>query len=195
MRWALLVMLVAGTATAKVVMIPVIARECSEAKTWDDVMKCVEAHGHAKVEKSLPHARLIRLTHEHEPQGGVYLFVETKGWQLGGMSEYAGELLGFDHPTLGRHSVYRYELGVSERVGDEVVIRREQVYCTGVGYRCTTVVTACDVLVGGKAIETFRGTVSFHQQHLRITGDRTHAGGECMQAEDVDVRFPDTEID
>jgi hypothetical protein len=195
MRWVCVLLLVTATASAKVIMIPAIARECSEQKTWGEVMKCAGEHGHAKLEKSLPHARLIRITHDHDEQSGLYLFVEAKGWRLGGMTEYAGELLGFDNPTLGTHGAYRYELGITERNGDNTVIRREQVYCGGVGYRCTTVVTACDVLVAGKAIETFRGTVSWHHDHLRIAGDRTHAGGECAQAEEVNVWFPETEID
>jgi len=48
MRRVCLLLLVAGTASARVIMIPVIARECSDEKTWGDVMKCVEPHGHAK---------------------------------------------------------------------------------------------------------------------------------------------------
>jgi len=198
MRRVCLLLLVAGTASARVIMIPVIARECSDEKTWGDVMKCVEPHGHAKLEKSLPHARLVRLTRERDENSGLYLFVENKGWQLGGMSEYAGELLGFDNPTFGGHAVYRYDMGITEHIGnsgEQTVIRHEQVYCTGTGYRCTTVMVACDVLAAGKAIETFRGTVSWHQRHLRIAGDRTHAGGECAQAEEVDLMFPETELD
>src|SRR4051812_36021230 len=115
MRWlGVLVLVVAGVASAKVVMIPVIARECREAKTWGDVMECVGPHGEAKVEKALPHARLVRVTRKTEPDeepasGGVYLYVEQSGWQLGGMVEYAGELLGFDNPTIGGHG--------GERVG------------------------------------------------------------------------------
>ena len=196
MRRLVLVVALCGVASAKVVMIPVIARECSDEKTWGDVMKCVEPHGHVKLEKSLPHARLVRVTRDHDDGSGLYLFVQAGSWQLGGMTEYAGELLGFDNPTVGGHGVYRYDIGTTEHTtSEQTLIRHVQVYCTGTGYRCTTVMVACDVLAAGKAIETFRGTVSWHQHHLRIAGDRTHAGAECEQAEEVDLWFPETELD
>ena len=167
-------------------MIPVIARECSEAATWADARACLEKHGIVKVEKTLPHARLVRLTHKDDPgPGGLYLFVETKGWQLGGMVEYAGELLGFDHPRFGTHRVYHFELGSVEHSGASLVQQRQQVFCTGTGYRCTIVLSACDVLVAGKAVASFRGTVTWQKDHLHVAGDRAHAGDACEQAADV----------
>jgi len=195
MRSLVVLLLLTGVASAKVVMIPVIARECSVEKTWDDVVTCVGRYGAVKIEKTLPHAKLVRVARKSdagdEPeQGGVYLFVEQNGWQLGGMMDYAGEVLSLDNPTLGTHGVYRFELGSAEDEADWIIRQRQQVYCTGTGYRCTTVDVACDKLVGGKAIETFRGTVSWQKDHLHIAGDRSHAGDTCRERDDVELFFP-----
>src|SRR6185312_6688778 len=103
--------------------------------------------------------------------------------------------LDFSRITLGKHDVVRIDLGSTARDEDRIVQRHEQLYCTGTGYRCSGVVIACDVLVAGKALETFRGTVSWKNNALHVAGDRSRAHNECEQAEDVPVYFPDTEIE
>jgi hypothetical protein len=196
MRWALALLLVGGAARARVIRVPEIVSACPSAATWDDIRACVDKHGHSTLAQSLPHARLIRVAHKGEKRTDLVLFLEDKGWRLGGLSEDAGELLGFEHVTLGKHDAYRIDLGRTDR-GDEATIvqRHEQLYCTGSGYRCWAVTIACDVLVGGKATETFRGTVTWKNNQLHVTGDRSRARGECEQAEDVQLYFPDSEID
>jgi len=196
-------LVVAATASARVVRIPAIARECRGDLAWSDVMKCTGTYGDAKLAKTLPHARVVHLAgHEGDKPSapGVYLFVEAKGtWQLGGMYEGEVSVLGLERVTLGSHTAYRIDIAASDHTQvslDDVTttpalyVRREQLYCAGVGYHCTTVMTSCDVLVGGKAVATFRGTVTSKDTTLHIAGDRTHAGSECDQAEDVPVYFP-----
>lgn len=189
MRWALALLLVAGTATARVVRVPAIVSECSTEPTWDDIRACVDQQGRSTIAQSLPHARLLRVAHEGDKHTDLALFVETKGWRLAGLDEDAGELLDFQRITLGTREAYRIDLGSSEHDEDRIIQRHEQRYCTGAGYRCSSVMIACDMLVGGKAIATFRGTVTWQDDHLHVAGDRTRAGDECEQPADVPVYF------
>ena len=205
MRWPLAcVLVVAATASARVVRIPQVASECHENATWGDVMTCVGRFGDARLARSLPHAKLVRVTRrsgDHPDAPGMYLFVEEHGrWGLGGMYEGEAELLGFDRTTLGTHGIYRFEIGLSEHTdvalddvatAPAVIVLHDQVYCGGTGYHCSTIVAACDVLVAGKAVATFRGTVTWKNDALHVAGDRTHVGNNCQQREDVPVYFRD----
>lgn len=202
MRWLLAcTLLVAATASARVIRLPMVVEECGADLTSEQVLTCTRKFGDAKVERTLPHAQLIRIAkHDTSPNApGYYLFLEDRGkWQIGGMRDGDGELFGFDSVKLGPHTAYHFELGASERTEvsldditstPAVLVRREQIYCGGTGYRCSVVMTACDVLVGGKAIATFRGTVSWKNDMLHVAGDRTQARGECGQEADVPVYF------
>lgn len=191
----------AGVASARVITIPAVARECSEEPTWEDVATCAAKFGAVTIERTLPHARLVRITGANDGMRGIYLFVERgTAWRLGGMYEAPALVLGLDTVSIGTRSVYRVELGITEHedVGlDEtttahaVTVRHEQMYCGGVGWRCSTVMTSCDVLVAGKARWTFRGRVSWKNGSLLVKGDRSHAGAECEQAEVVPLLFQD----
>jgi hypothetical protein len=206
MRWVLACMLVVtATASARVIRVPAIARACDGNRSWSDVLKCTGTYGDAKLAKALPHARVVHIPgrRDDKPSApGVYLFVEEHGaWHLGGLYEGEAEVLGLARVTLGSHAAYRVDLGDSLHMQmsvDDVTstpavyVRREQLYCSGLGYSCSTVMTACDVLVGGKAIATFRGTVTSKDTTLHIAGDRTRAGRDCDQPEEVPVYFPST---
>lgn len=202
MRWLLAcVLLVAATASARVIRLPRVVEECGSDLTSEQVLTCTQKFGDAKVERTLPHAQLVRIPkRDTSPTApGYYLFIEDHGkWQIAGMREGSGELFGFDSVKLGTHTAYHFELGISDRTeislddittSPAVLVRREQVYCGDTGYRCSIVMTACDVLVGGKAIATFRGTVTWKNDMLHIAGDRAQARGECAQEEDVPVYF------
>jgi len=201
MRWLPVCLLVgAATASARVVRLPAIVEYCGSEMTSDEVLACTRKLGDAKIERTLPHARLVRIPkRDRSPNApGFYVFVEAHGrWHLAGIREGDGELFGFDAPKLGTHTAYHFELGMSDHIdisldgitsSPAVYVRREQVYC-GEGWRCSVVMTSCDVLVAGKAVSTFRGTIEWKDNQLHVAGDRSHAGSECGQSEDVPVSF------
>ena len=191
----------AATASARVIRLPAVVEACHSDLTSEQVLTCTRAFGDAKVVRSLPHVQLIRIPRADKGPNapGYYLFLEQGGrWQIAGMREGDAELFGFDAPKLGTHTAYHFELGIAERTEvslDGVTTtqamssRREQVYCSGSGFRCSVVMTSCDVLVGGKAVATFRGTVSWKKDMLHVAGDRSHAGDQCAQEEDVPIYF------
>jgi hypothetical protein len=202
MRWVLACMVaVASLADARVIMIPPVARDCGQAPTWDAVTTCTSKFGTVTVEKTLPHAKLVKITQETSGVRGFYLFVERHGaWLLGGMYEEKGDALALESVRLGTHDVYHVEIGTTahEEIGLEdgttaraVIVEHAQIYCTGTGYRCSAMTTSCDVLVAGKTRWTFRGKVSWKDGALHVTGDRTHAGPMCDQSETVPLSFPD----
>jgi hypothetical protein len=201
MRWALACMVaLGGVASARVIMIPPMARECSEEQTWDDVAACAAKLGTVKIERTLPHARLVRITSANAGDRGIYLFVERhKTWRLGGMYEDDVSVLGLDALTFGGHTVYRVSFGISEHsdvslddatMTPVVFVQRDEMYCTGAGYRCTTVRTSCDALVAGKTQLTFRGTVSWKDGALHVAGDHSRAGKFCDEREVAPLSFP-----
>jgi hypothetical protein len=202
MRWAIACMVaLGGVASARVIRIPPVAAACSEEQTWDDVATCAAKLGTMKIERTLPHARLVRITNDRSGIHGIYLFVErNKTWRLGGMYEDEVAVLGLDALTFGGHSVYRVSFGVSEHsdvslddstMTPVVFVQRDEMYCTGAGYRCTTVRTSCDALVAGKTQLTFRGTVSWKDGALHVAGDRSHAGTFCDEREVAPLSFLD----
>lgn len=198
---ASLLVLAAAVASARVIRLPMVVERCASERTSDEVLDCARRFGDAKVVRTLPHVQLIRIPkRDTSPSApGYYLFLEDHGeWAIAGMREGEGELFGFDVATLGTHTAYHFELGISDRTEvsldditstPAVVMRREQVYCGGTGFRCSIVMTACDVLVAGKSVATFRGKVEWKNDQLHITGDRSRARGECDQGEDVPVYF------
>jgi hypothetical protein len=191
-----------ATASARVVRLPAVVEACRDDLTSDQVLGCTRAFGDAKVVRSLPHAQLIRIPRRDKAPSapGFYLFLETSGkWHIAGIHEGDAELIGFDAQKLGTHTAYHLELGVvdhtevsldSVTTTPAIYTRREQVYCGGSGFYCSNVVTACDVLVGGKAIASFRGTVAWKADALHIAGDRSHVGDMCDQPEEVPIYFP-----
>jgi hypothetical protein len=184
-----------------VIRIPPVASECGEEPTWEQVATCASKFGTVKVERTLPHARLIAIQDENAAARGFYLFVEVHGaWRLGGMYEMPGEALALESVRLGTHDVYRFEVGVTEREElsldgrtpeRAVILHHDQIYCTGIGYRCSSLTSACDVLIAGKSLLTFRGKVSWKAGALHVAGDRSHAGDMCEQNEVVPLSFPD----
>jgi hypothetical protein len=202
MRWVLACMVaLGGVASARVIRIPPVASACSEERTWDDVAACAATFGTVKIQRTLPHARLIRITNANAGDRGIYRFVEShKAWRLGGMYEAPALVLGLDTVSIGTRRVYRIEIGATDHAdvalddtttAHAVTVRHEQMYCGGVGYRSSTVMTSCDVLIAGKTRWTFRGKVRWKDGSLRIAGDRSRAGEECEQAEVVPLLLQD----
>ena len=59
-------------------------------------------------------------------------------------------------------------------------------FCSGQGWFCREIISACEVLVRGRTRWSFRGTVKHDRQWVTVTGDGRNAGTLC----DVPARVP-----
>jgi hypothetical protein len=199
-----LLVLASPVAVARVIMQPSIAHSCGFQKTWDAVASCVKRFGTMKLERSRDDAKLFRVTPGEGQWGteGIYLFAKSnQGWRLvGQFLDNDVRVVGFSTPTFSGKKVYRVDLlhAANQDVSvDEVSTRRGYVrratslYCGGVVSSCAQVVTSCDVFVGGKLLETFRGTPRYTQNGIvEVDGDFTRAGHECATEEQNLIELP-----
>lgn len=206
-RLAILVLLaLAGTAHAFVgIDEPPIVAACGAGKTWADLATCLARQGVVTVERALPRAKLVRIvqTENGRPYDhGVYLYLlrADGSWTIGGM--YAGSgysVLDLAPLTIEKHPGYRIAIGqlvrtrtsVSGFVNLPVTLQTQRVlFCSGVGYRCADATTHCDVIYRGKAIWTYRGTLTFEGGLVVNAGDRSHGGGVCEPGARIIVGWP-----
>ena len=174
-------------------------RNCPHAPTWEGVEKCLRKQGTPTVIKTLPSARLVHLE-QHQDQttydGGVYLYIQRGNqWTLGGMYENRGsdyEVLGLEPVTAGKHVGYRIDIGQQLRTSVQpdgvtnvpaLISVRGVLLCGGDTWSCTEVTTACDVLVRGAALWSFRGKLTVGNNEVRVAGDRSHLGPWCNAVE------------
>jgi hypothetical protein len=203
MRWlvACLVLASSATASARVVrrIEPLVERKCPRAASWERVEKCLAELAQPTVLRTLPHARVVELTkplHGEANAAGVYLYVEHgEEWRLGGLLQNESgdvELLAAQAVTLNHHHGFQLEIGevkptlVSlDQIGAvrAVLSQVEILYCSGDDWRCTTVVRACDVFVGGKALWSFRGKATVIDNEIHVVGNRSNIGAECTAPE------------
>ena len=94
--------------------------------------------------------------------------------------------------TLGKHSGFRLDAGVAtttsmsldgETTMPAVLRQRLTLLCFDEGFGCTQMMTACDLLLHGKAYYSFRGKVVYANHAIKVVGDRRNAGAYCQQAE------------
>ena len=190
MRAFALLLLLAGVAHGEfVISEPVVASSCPAGKTWPDVVQCLGTFGKVRILESSPTVRLVRvITNDPNPvDRGIYLYLLDGPlmWKLGGMFEGEVEVVELAPITIAKLSGYRMTLARSfvttVQVDEGVIAATEQqqfyLYCSGIGYRCVEAMTACDVLVRGKAIQTFRGAVKIDEDGSQFTieGDRSKA--------------------
>lgn len=204
MKSLVLVVLLCGTASARVVMTPTIPRSCPRGATWEHVEKCLAKYGKPHVVRDVGAAKLVHLgassTGWRIP--GFYIYVKDKEWRFGGMYEGSDEfdLEGFQQVTVGKHVVYRFDVAESTRI--DVAVSEDQtrpglllfktaVFCSSNQIHCAAIVTACDVFVDGQSRETFRGKPSFKDNIVQNVGDRRHATQSCVTAEEVQLFFDD----
>ncbi len=201
---ALSVSLASTVAAGRVVMRPSIAQSCRAQKTWDRVASCVKRFGTIQMERSRDDAKLFRVKPSEGQWGteGIYLYAKNRdGWQLvGQFLDYDVRIVGFSTPTFSGRRVYRVDLlhaGNEEIAFDGVSARRAYVrratslYCGGVVPSCAQVITSCDVFVGGRLHETFRGTPRYTKDGiLKVEGDFSRSGSQCATDENNLIELP-----
>lgn len=179
----------------RVVQLPRLADLCPGNENWAKVEACIRRHGQLTIEHADADAKLVRV---RAPSliSGLYLYRHRAKWEyLGELGVYADpELLGFSRVRFGPHAGYRVDAGVASSRGlsldgvttiSAVFRERFTLVCFEGSFGCFAMTTACDMLVGGKAYYTFRGTLVYDHHELRVVGDRTAAGSICTQAEVV----------
>jgi hypothetical protein len=197
MKALVIVLLMAGTASARVVMTPTIPRSCPRAARWDDVTKCLTRFGKPKVARDLRNAKLVVLS---DGAPGVYLYVRDGEWRIAGMYEISGEPIAFQRVTINKHVGYRFDLGMS--LDSDIAINEDEsrpavtqlkvsVFCSGASYRCTPVVTSCDVFVDGSSRETYRGKLRFVGDVVKNVGDRKRVREQCATPEEQSLFWND----
>lgn len=192
--------LLSRAADARVIRVPPVARECAESASWNAAIACLKKHGVPKLVKQIAGARIYRVTDTRAGYGNAadgYLLFEQRGRvRLGGMMREVGDgsVLRFANVTIARHRGFRVDVGLAREVSLDsgAALQRLQtsIYCSGKSYRCTRVVTSCEVLAGGKTVEVFRGKVEIRKDGIRLVGDRANAGSECTFDEEVFLDWP-----
>jgi hypothetical protein len=196
-----LVALWPGTASAKrVIMRPSISSQCRNLPSWQRVQACVRRFGKFKVVHSTSDMKLISVTLPEDNFGvaGQYLFaLHANRWRLNGTvgSEYTIDNVATAH--FEGHKLHRLDLSRADRreisLADGVTrpgwfTERLAMFCAPEAF-CESIVLSCDVVVRGKTLHRFRGTIVFDKNgEIRVLGDRTLAGDMCAQAEHVN--FP-----
>ncbi|HSD87758.1 MAG TPA: hypothetical protein VLB44_09605 [Kofleriaceae bacterium] len=194
---ALVFTAVASVASARVVMSPTIPRTCPAGKTWEQVNKCLARFGKVTLERDLDGAKLVRVDGEGGFRvPGLYLYAQRgAAWKLAGMFETSGDdvaIVGFQRLTLAKHTGYRLDIGLATAATSDVdseiarpAILQEKiaVFCAGTSFRCSAVITSCDMLVEGRSRASFRGTVKFDRDTVHVVGDRSRSAIFCETPE------------
>lgn len=189
---ALVALAIAGVASARVVMVPTVPRTCSSGTTWEQVGKCIGRFGKVTLQREASNVKLVRIAGESGFRvSGLYLYAHVGPvWKLAGMFESdAVEIASFERVTIAKHTGYRFDLGMvtpagnaldDEVAGPAVLQQQLAVFCSGAGYRCTAIVTSCDLLVDGRSRASFRGTLTIQGDTALVLGDRSRASAFCQ---------------
>lgn len=190
--------LVAGVARADLVrpeLVPV--RFCTRGHTIDKIEACLKKLGNPVLVHTFADARLYRLVmrkgHGASVDVGLSLYVHRGDvWRLGGTYEARGldyDVLAAEPLVIGKHAAYRIDVGEwfhgVAAVGDHhtrvpaLLAHHQVMLCSGNTVHCDDATIACDVLVRGAAVWTFRGVLQIVGSRVDIVGDRSHTGPQC----------------
>jgi hypothetical protein len=208
-RWlALALILLSGEALARKVVIrePPIVRACPDGKSWSAVETCLRAQGTITIERSLPKAKLVHVMQERTggeiDDAGVYLYIARAdgSWAIGGMFDGGSfSVMDLAPLTIANHAGYKLDIGQIMRTTisldgvtsmPAIVATKRVLFCSGSSYGCPDATTQCDVIVHGKTLWTFRGTITFEPGVARVVGDRTKGGAVCVPTEQVYLGWP-----
>jgi hypothetical protein len=188
-------LLVASHAHARrVVHIPTLRELCPGGPEWAKVAACIKRLGEFKLVRDEERVKVIVI-----PEGtrfaGLYLYSQTKQWTLRGeLPRYKPtDIFGFARVRFGAHDGYRLDIGMAspttfsadgESASASAVFRQTvTLLCFDDQPACIETMTACDLLVHGKAYASFRGKLVYADRQLRVVGDRRNAGAYCPASE------------
>ena len=204
---ALLVLLLATDALARRIVIsdPPIVTACPGGKTWEVVQTCLARQGKLTFERTLPTARLVRIVQDndgHPYDAGVYLYLQQldKTWKVGGMFEAPSySVMDLKPLTIAGHQGFELDVGQITHPSVSldgvttvraVIATKRVLFCGGDSYGCPDATTQCDVMIHGKTLWTFRGTIAFEPGKAVIHGDRLFGGPICVPTRDVFLGWP-----
>jgi len=191
---ALLLVTTSSASPRRVVHIPQLNELCPGGEDWDKVAECIKRQAPFTLLRDSATVKLVNIE-ERSRIGGIYLYTHSERWALRGEVRLYQErdLLSFERATYGKHSGYRIEVGLStssfvsldggETVVPAVFRYKQTSLCLDESYGCLQMNTACDVLVHGKAYNSFRGKLVYEDKQLKVVGDRANAGQYCVQGE------------
>jgi hypothetical protein len=188
------ILVTAGSAASRrVVRMPTLRDLCPAGASWEKVSSCIERQVQFKLVRDEPNVKLIQVAGGAR-FSGLYLYTHGDNWKLQGeVHLYQDfELLSFGRATFGKHGAYRIEIGMTSATAisldGETNVNANFRYqltnlCLDESVGCLQLTTSCDVLVHGRAYNTFRGKLVYEDKQLKVVGDRTAAGQYCAQGE------------
>ena len=188
-----------GAAHAERLDEPEVVNHCSSGKSWSAVETCLRKLGTPRVIRTLGTAKVVGVRSDTKPprEHGLILYVERSGtWNLEGFFPSFHddfELLGLQPVTIGKRRGYRLDVGKAGDVdvdSQPATIRSQHaLFCSGQGWFCREIMTACEVLVRGKTRWSFRGTLEYDKEWVTVTGDRRNAGTLCNAPERIPISW------
>jgi hypothetical protein len=188
--------LLGGRADARrVVHIPTLAELCPANAEWASVAQCIRRHAKFTVIREEAQLEIIDINSDAGGYfGGVYVYRHDKQWTLRGEVRLyeQHEILAVQQATFGTSGAQRVDIGLvspmpfapdGENIVAQGVLRqRITAVCFDGAGGCSQLVTSCDMLLHGKAYNSFRGTLTYQNRTLGVTGDHTNEGQFCRQA-------------
>ena len=186
MRWLIVLAFATTTAHAhRGMTIPRIVHGCPSGASWPQVAACLEKIGFEPViVATLDDAKLVELTlGEPRVLEGFAVYRNHGGWHFMGFLGQAGlpedfTVKRFEHVL----DAYRFDVASTRMsststngVSSVPAIYRQitSAFCTGSGWRCTTVVPHCEQIVNGQTIAVYAGTLTVHDHTFSLKGNGT----------------------
>jgi len=167
---------------------------CPRTGSWAKLARCqFKEVNELRVLQDLPAAKLVSYVPKGYAAGTkrLELYVLSKGsWTKTGFyaeTNPQSELLGFESVNA---ETYRLDMGYAAATWvtlDEVntrpaLLRRRFTYYCSVTNGCRSVLSSCDVLVHGKAVAMFKGTVKWTRGNdFEIRGDASATNRYCTK--------------
>ena len=125
-RLALVALVCAAPASARVVMTPTIPRSCRMASSWPKMETCLARFGKVTTERELAGVKLVSITNDDNDRvPGLYLYrQQDKNWIIAGMYETVGAFVVTDltQPTIAKHTGYRFDVGIVQPTSEDAVV-------------------------------------------------------------------------
>lgn len=161
---------------------------CPANTSWEKLKRCLEQHDKLIVLHEYPDAKLVRLHGGITTTPTLFLYMRVDNqWlrvsfygELGPNSELLAIKPFVDH-SIRLDMGYAYPSSVMlDDITPTPALLRHKItsLCTSRGV-CTSVVTACELDVRGKAYWSYRGKPVWDGSLLRVAADATNAGAQC----------------